>query len=113
MSDPMTPLAPDLPPIEQHRSAQYEFSDEQNRQISGLVDAMRVCSGLMQLMGLAFVVLCVMSVVAAMQDRSGYGPAIGLAPERCFVWQSGSGRAVRPHRFAALSRPRMKTSGTS
>lgn len=78
MSDPMTPLAPDLPPIEQHRSAQYEFTDEQNRQISGLVDAMRVCSGLMQLMGLAFVVLCAMSVVAAMQDKSGYGPSIGL-----------------------------------
>jgi hypothetical protein len=77
MADPNLPLAPDLPPIETHRSGQYEFNDEQNRQISGLVDAMRVCAGLMQLMGLAFVVLCVMSALASRQSGS-YGPAVGL-----------------------------------
>lgn len=78
MPDPNLPLAPDLPPIEQHRSAQYEFNDEQNRQISGLADAMRVSAGLMQLMGLAFVVLCVLAALAARQDHTGYGPAVGL-----------------------------------
>lgn len=77
MADPNLPLAPDLPPIETHRSGQYEFNDEQNRQISGLVDAMRVCAALMQLMGLAFVVLCVMAVLAARQS-GGYGPSVGL-----------------------------------
>lgn len=72
------PLAPDLPPIEAHRSSQYEFNDEQNRQISGLVDAMRVTGGLMQLMGLALVVLTCMSVALGVQAGGGYGPAIGL-----------------------------------
>ena len=78
MPDSDLPLAPDLPPIEKFRSAQYEFNDEQNRQISGLADAMRVSASLMQLMGLAFVVLCVMAVVSARQTGGGYGPAIGL-----------------------------------
>jgi len=78
MADPNLPLAPDLPPIEPFRSAQYEFTDEQNRQISGLADAMRVSAGLMQLMGLAFVVLCVMAAIAARDSGGGYGPAIGL-----------------------------------
>ena len=78
MADPNLPLAPDLPPIEQHRSGQYEFNDEQNKQISGLVDAMRVCAGLMQRMGLAFVVLCVMAAIAANKGEGGYGPAVGL-----------------------------------
>jgi hypothetical protein len=77
MADPNLPLAPDLPPIETHRSGQYEFNDEQNRQISGLSDAMRVVAGLMQLMGLAFVVLCVMAAIAA-RESGGYGPAVGL-----------------------------------
>jgi len=78
MADPNLPLAPDLPPIETHRSSQYEFNDEQNRQISGLTDAMRVCAGLMQLMGLAFVVLCVMAVLSAQKAGGGYGPSVGL-----------------------------------
>jgi hypothetical protein len=78
MADPNLPLAPDLPPIEEHRSRQYEFTDEQNRQISGLGDAMRVSASLMQLMGLAFVVLCVLAGVSAQQKGGGYGPAVGL-----------------------------------
>ena len=78
MADPELPLAPDLPPIEQYRSAQYEFNDEQNKQISGLADAMRVSASLLQLMGLAFVVLCVMAAIAARQSGAGYGPAVGL-----------------------------------
>ncbi len=45
---------PDLPPIKEYKSLQYEFTDEQNRQISGLADAMRVTAGLMQILGLAF-----------------------------------------------------------
>lgn len=72
------PLAPDLPPIEPHRSAQYEFTDEQNRQISALADAMRVTAGLAQLLGLSFVVLCCLAVMAAGERGGGYGPSIGL-----------------------------------
>jgi hypothetical protein len=74
----MSSPAPDLPPIKEYKSAQYEFNDEQNKAISGLTDAMRVVAGLMQLLGLAFVVLCALSVAAAVQAGGGYGPAIGL-----------------------------------
>ena len=111
MADPNLPLAPDLPPIETHRSGQYEFNDEQNRQISGLVDAMRVCAGLMQLMGLAFVVLCVMAVLAARQS-GGYGPSVGLGAGRSCACPSASGPEAQPHRSAESSRPRTRISGT-
>jgi hypothetical protein len=39
---------------------------------------MRVCAGLMQLMGLAFVVMCVMAVLSAQKAGGGYGPSVGL-----------------------------------
>ena len=99
-SDTDPPLAPDLPPIEQHKSAQYEFNDEQNRQISALVDAMRVTAGLMQLMGLALVVLCCMSVAVGVEKGGGYGPAIGLgaAALLCLCigfWTGGSATSFR------------------
>ena len=79
MSNP----APDLPPIKEYKSAQYEFNDEQNREFSSLADAMRVTAGLMQLVGLAFVVLAALTAVHAMNaagdNKLGvYGPAIGL-----------------------------------
>jgi FtsH-binding integral membrane protein len=71
---------PDIPPIKEYKSAQYEFNDEQNRQISGLTDAMRVVAGLMQLLGLAFVVLCALTATNAVNlgHLSGYGPPIGF-----------------------------------
>jgi hypothetical protein len=71
---------PDVPPIKEYKSAQYEFTEEQNRQISGLVDAMRVVAGLMQLLGLAFVVLTALTATGSIQTPGiiGYGPAIGL-----------------------------------
>ena len=71
---------PDIPPIKEYKSAQYEFNDEQNRQISGLTDAMRVVAGLMQLMGLAFVVLCALTATEAVQigHYSRYGIPIGF-----------------------------------
>ena len=69
---------PDIPPIKEYKSAQYEFSDEHNKQFSALADAMQVVGGLMQLLGLAFVVLCGMAVTSAVQVGGGYGPPIGL-----------------------------------
>lgn len=74
---------PDLPPIKEYKSAQYEFNDEQNRQISGLADAMQVVAGLMQLLGLAFVVLTALFITQKVQTDSAnwtvYAPAFGLA----------------------------------
>jgi hypothetical protein len=79
MSNP----APDLPPIKEYRSAQYEFNDEQNREFSGLADAMRVTAGLLQLAGLAFVVLAALTTAHAVNapgnnNVGAFGPVIGL-----------------------------------
>jgi hypothetical protein len=76
-----SPPAPDIPPIKEYRSAQYEFTDEQNKQISALADAMRVTAGLMQLLGLAFVVFFVLALIQAINEGGGpgrYGPPVGL-----------------------------------
>jgi hypothetical protein len=93
---------PDIPPIKEYKSAQYEFNDEQNRQISGLTDAMRVVAGLMQLLGLAFVVVCALTATGTIQagDRFGYGPAIGLgaAALLCLCigfWTGGAATSFR------------------
>jgi hypothetical protein len=100
MSTAPTPPAPDIPPIKEYKSAQYEFNDEQNRAISALADAMQVVAGLMQLLGLAFVVLCALSATGAIQLGSGYGPAIGLgsAALLCLCigfWTGGSAASFR------------------
>lgn len=75
----MSSPAPDLPPMKEFKSAQYEFNDEQNREFSALADAMRVTASLMQLAGLAFVVLACLTVAHVMNTNTGgYGPAVGL-----------------------------------
>jgi hypothetical protein len=75
-----TAPTPDIPPIKEYKSAQYEFNDEQNREISALTDAMRVVAGLIQLLGLAFVVLCALTATGAVQagNFTGYGVPIGF-----------------------------------
>jgi hypothetical protein len=100
----MSNAAPDLPPMKEYKSAQYEFNDEQNREFSSLADAMRVTAGLLQLVGLAFVVLATMTTVQAVNAGSGnigsYGPAIGLGAAALLslcvgFWTSGAATSFR------------------
>ena len=100
----MSSPAPDLPPMKEFKSAQYEFNDEQNREFSALADAMRVTAGLMQLAGLAFVVLAALTgVQAANVGGAGvgpYGPALGLgaAALLCLCigfWTGGAATSFR------------------
>lgn len=100
MSSAPTPPAPDLPAIKEYKSAQYEFTDEQNRQIAGLADAMKVTAGLMQLLGLAFVVLCALAATGAVQTGGGYGPPVGLGAAALLClsigfWTGGSAASFR------------------
>ncbi|HSQ56722.1 MAG TPA: hypothetical protein VLM40_13355 [Gemmata sp.] len=102
MSTAPSPPAPEIPPIKEYRSAQYEFNDEQNREISALTDAMRVVAGLMQLMGLAFVVLCALTATGAVQTGkfTGYGIPIGFgaAALLCLCigfWTGGAATSFR------------------
>ena len=100
----MSSPAPDLPPMKEFKSAQYEFNDEQNREFSALADAMRVTAGLMQLAGLAFVVLAALTGVQAASVGGGgvgpYGPALGLgaAALLCLCvgfWTGGAATSFR------------------
>ena len=65
-------------PGPEFRSAQHEFTDEQNRTIGGLAAAMATAAGLLQLLGLAFVVLLGLQAAVAVQTGVGYGPVAGL-----------------------------------
>jgi len=96
----MSTAGPDIPPMKEYKSAQYEFSDEHNRQFSSLSDAMQVVAGLMQLMGLAFVVICGLAVTSAIQAGGGYGPsiALGSAALLCLCigfWTGGAASSFR------------------
>lgn len=100
MSSVPSPPIPDLPPIKEYKSSQYEFSDEQNREISALADSMRVTAGLMQLLGLAFIVLTTVAVPGVLEPGGSYGPAIGLgaAALLCLAigfWTGGSASSFR------------------
>ncbi len=100
----MSASGPDIPPMKEFKSAQYEFNDEQNREFSGLADAMRVTAGLMQLVGLAFVVLAALTAVQASstgaKTAAAFGPAIGLgsAALLCLCvgfWTGGAATSFR------------------
>jgi hypothetical protein len=100
----MSSPAPDLPPIKEYKSSQYEFNDEQNREFSSLADAMRVTAGLLQLAGLAFVVLATLTTVQVVNAGStsiaGYGPAIGLGAAALLslcvgFWTGGAANSFR------------------
>ena len=96
----MSNSPPDLPPIKEYKSQQYEFSDEHNRQISALADAMRVTSSLMLLAGLAFAVLAALTVTQVVNSGGNYGPALGLcaAALLCLCvgfWTGGAATSFR------------------
>lgn len=96
--------SPDLPPIKEYKSAQYEFNDEQNQQISALADAMRVSASLLQLLGLAFVVFFALALIQALNANGGgvgrYGPPVGLgaAALLCLCFGFWTGNAVSSFR---------------
>ena len=87
--------------MKEFKSAQYEFNDEQNREFSALADAMRVTAGLMQLAGLAFVVLAALTAAHVINTNTGgYGPVIGLgaAALLCLCigfWTGGAATSFR------------------
>ncbi|MCI0701008.1 MAG: hypothetical protein L0241_07990 [Planctomycetia bacterium] len=96
----MSSPAPDLPPIKEFKSAQYEFNDEQNKEFSALADAMRVSAGLMQLIGLAFVVLAALTIAQVANSGGNYGPAIGLSAAALLslcigFWTGGAATSFR------------------
>lgn len=87
-------------PNPEFKSSQFEFTDEHNRTISGLADAMRTVAALMQLLGLAFAIFFALQLVAAIQAGAHYGPAVGLgaAALLCLAigfWTGGASASFR------------------
>jgi hypothetical protein len=87
-------------PQPESRSGQYEFTDEQNRTVSSLADAMFTVATLMKLLGLVFAIFCGFQLAGAVQTQAGYGPVVGLGAAAliCLAigfWTSGSARSFR------------------
>lgn len=87
-------------PLPEFRSEQYEFTDEHNRTISSLAEAMGVVATLMKILGFAFLLFFGLLVYQAIQTRTGYGPVVGLGSATliCLAigfWTSGSAHSFR------------------
>lgn len=93
-----TPTPP-TPPVE-YKSAQYEFTEEQNRTVGALADSMRTVATLMQLLGLAFAIFFVLQLMHTLKNRENFFPAIGLGASMllCLAfgfWTGGAAASFR------------------
>ena len=94
-----TPAEPTPAPAE-YKSGQYEFTEEHNRTIAGLADAMRVVASLMQLLGLAFAIFFAFQLLHTLKNRENFFPAIGLGASMLLClsfgfWTSGAAASFR------------------
>jgi hypothetical protein len=95
---PPPPPAPTPPPQPEFKSEQYEFSDEQNRNIAALAQSMFTVATMMKVLGLAFVIFGGLQLATALRDKGNYAPAIGISVAALLFlvigfWTSGSARS--------------------
>lgn len=88
------------PPMQEYRTNQYEFTDEQNKTISELADGMGGVALLMKLLGLAFLVLFGLTLYYTIQTQGNYAPAAGLGAGTLLclsigLWTGGSAHSFR------------------
>lgn len=86
--------------LQESRSSQYEFTDEQNKTISQLADGMGSVALLLKLLGLAFLVFFGLTLYHAIYTQGNYAPAAGLgaASLLCLsigLWTGGSAHSFR------------------
>lgn len=90
-------------PLPEFKSNQYEFTDEQNRTISGLADGMRTAATLVQLLGLAFLVLFGLSAYQAIKvEGANWGPAAGLGAGALLALSIGFWTGSAAHSFRRI-----------
>lgn len=87
-------------PIQEYRTNQYEFTDEQNKTISQLANGMGSVSLLMKLLGLAFLVFFGLTLYYAIQTQQNYAPAAGLGAATLLClsigfWTGGAAHSFR------------------
>jgi hypothetical protein len=97
--DTQPPPAAAPQPVE-YKSNQYEFTEEHNRTIGGLADAMRVVASLMQLLGLVFAIFFAFQLLHTLKNRENFFPAIGLGASMllCLAigfWTGGAAASFR------------------
>src|SRR5262245_30635731 len=101
---PHTPPQPEVPMSDpkqpEFKSAQYEFTDEQNKVLSAMVESMKVVAGMMKILGLVFLIFFAMEAYKAMQNSTNYGPAVGLGTGALFClvigfWTGASAASFR------------------
>lgn len=95
-----TPTPPTPPAPVPYKSAQYEFTEEQNRTIGSLADSMRTVATLLQLLGLAFAIFFAVQLMHTRNNRENFFPAIGLGAAMllCLAfgfWTSGAAASFR------------------
>jgi hypothetical protein len=99
-------------PKPEFKSAQFEFTDEHNRTIGGLADAMSTSASLLQLLGVAFATLCGVQIVAILKTDANfvttrhYVPAVGFGAGALFCLAFGywTARASNSFRRVVQSR---------
>jgi len=69
MSSAPPPQPPQIPAQVPFKSAQYEFTDEHNRTLSGLSDSMRAFANLMKILGAVFGLLMIVAVIVAVVTK--------------------------------------------
>ncbi len=94
---------PKIPQQVPFKSNQFEFTEEQNRTMSGLSDAMRSFANLMLILGLVFFVLTLLSGLMAANDKGNWGFPIGLGAATMLTGSFGffTGRAAKSFRKVA------------
>jgi hypothetical protein len=90
-------------PVPEFKSNQYEFTDEQNRTISGLADGMRTAATLVQLLGLAFLVFFGLTAYQAIKvEGANWGPAAGLGAGALLFLAFGFWSGSAAHSFRRI-----------
>ncbi|MGE3803426.1 MAG: hypothetical protein AB7K24_01995 [Gemmataceae bacterium] len=95
MSEPQEQQQP-----QEFKSEQYEFNAEQNRTINELAASMEVVAMLMKVVGTIFLIFFALTLMRAVQLRTGYGAVIGLGAAMLMslsigFWTSGSAGSFR------------------
>ncbi len=94
MNPPPIPTSPpNIPPQVPFKSGQSEFSDEHNRTVSGLSDAMRTFSNLLKILGGVFAVLLLVAIGYAIWKQQ---PPAGATEGKLHLGPWGQVLAVLP-----------------
>ena len=95
------------------KSDQYEFTDEQAKNVGALAHSMGAVAMMLKLLGLAFVIFSGLQLSIALSTKAHYAAPLGLAVAALLFLVVGFGPHHRPDHFKKLSQHAMKICGIS